>query len=236
MEPAAVDSPVPGGGRDNEDDAPDPPQPPPPPQQQQQQKPSRYESQKRRDWNTFLQFLSNHYKPALPLALCGGPHVVEFLKYLDQFGKTKVHVAGCSHFGLPRPPGPCGCPTRQAWGSLDALIGRLRAAYDENASPTAGGPNPFGARAVKAHLREVRESQAKARGVAYDKKKRKRRHQLLLPPSGEGSSSAAISAATAVTVAVAGSSTTAAATDQGGSLGIRDPGHADETGNLTSDS
>ncbi|KAG2391538.1 Protein LIGHT-DEPENDENT SHORT HYPOCOTYLS 5 Protein ORGAN BOUNDARY 5 [Vigna angularis] len=51
--------------------------------------PSRYESQKRRDWNTFLQYLRNH-KPPLTLARCSGAHVIEFLKYLDQFGKTKV--------------------------------------------------------------------------------------------------------------------------------------------------
>lgn len=133
--------------------------------------PSRYESQKRRDWNTFLQYLRNH-KPPLTLARCSGAHVIEFLKYLDQFGKTKVHVAGCPYFGHPTPPAPCQCPLKQAWGSLDALIGRLRAAYEEN----GGRPesNPFGARAVRIYLREVRESQAKARGIPYEKKKRKR--------------------------------------------------------------
>uniref|UniRef100_A0A5B7BBT7 ALOG domain-containing protein n=1 Tax=Davidia involucrata TaxID=16924 RepID=A0A5B7BBT7_DAVIN len=133
--------------------------------------PSRYESQKRRDWNTFLQYLKNH-KPPLTLARCSGAHVIEFLKYLDQFGKTKVHVIGCPYFGHPNPPAPCACPLKQAWGSLDALIGRLRAAYEEN----GGRPesNPFGARAVRIYLREVRESQAKARGIPYEKKKRKR--------------------------------------------------------------
>ncbi|XP_077214209.1 protein LIGHT-DEPENDENT SHORT HYPOCOTYLS 5-like [Tasmannia lanceolata] len=133
--------------------------------------PSRYESQKRRDWNTFLQYLKNH-KPPLTLARCSGAHVIEFLKYLDQFGKTKVHSSGCPFFGHPNPPAPCACPLRQAWGSLDALIGRLRAAYEEN----GGRPesNPFGARAVRIYLREVRESQAKARGIPYEKKKRKR--------------------------------------------------------------
>lgn len=132
---------------------------------------SRYESQKRRDWNTFLQYLRNH-KPPLTLARCSGAHVIEFLKYLDQFGKTKVHVIGCPYFGHPNPPAPCACPQKQAWGSLDALIGRLRAAYEEN----GGRPesNPFGARAVRIYLREVRESQAKARGIPYEKKKRKR--------------------------------------------------------------
>uniref|UniRef100_A0A5B7BU45 Putative Zinc finger protein ZFPM1 n=1 Tax=Davidia involucrata TaxID=16924 RepID=A0A5B7BU45_DAVIN len=133
--------------------------------------PSRYESQKRRDWNTFLQYLKNH-KPPLTLARCSGAHVIEFLKYLDQFGKTKVHVMGCPYFGHPNPPAPCACPLKQAWGSLDALIGRLRAAYEENGGRQES--NPFGAKAVRIYLREVRESQAKARGIPYEKKKRKR--------------------------------------------------------------
>ncbi|GJV62146.1 light-dependent short hypocotyls 4-like protein [Tanacetum coccineum] len=54
--------------------------------------PSRYESQKRRDWNTFCQFLRNHYPP-LNVSQCTGTNVLEFLSYLDQFGKTKVHTA-----------------------------------------------------------------------------------------------------------------------------------------------
>uniref|UniRef100_A0A6V7QS41 ALOG domain-containing protein n=1 Tax=Ananas comosus var. bracteatus TaxID=296719 RepID=A0A6V7QS41_ANACO len=154
---------------------------PPPQQAPAAQQPSRYESQKRRDWNTFLQYLRNH-RPPLTLARCSGAHVIEFLKYLDQFGKTK-----------------------QAWGSLDALIGRLRAAYEEN----GGRPesNPFAARAVRIYLREVRESQAKARGIPYEKKKRKR-----APPTpqtqggggGESSSSAAAGAGEGSSGAAAG--------------------------------
>ncbi|KAL4567512.1 hypothetical protein LXL04_023097 [Taraxacum kok-saghyz] len=138
---------------------------------------SRYENQKRRDWNTFGQYLRNH-RPPLALSRCSGAHVLEFLRYLDQFGKTKVHTQLCPFFGHPNPPAPCPCPLRQAWGSLDALIGRLRAAYEEN----GGKPetNPFGARAVRLYLREVRDSQAKARGISYEKKKRKRPPQL--PP------------------------------------------------------
>ncbi|XP_027364562.1 protein LIGHT-DEPENDENT SHORT HYPOCOTYLS 4-like [Abrus precatorius] len=132
--------------------------------------PSRYENQKRRDWNTFIQYLRNH-RPPLSLALCSGAHVLEFLHYLDQFGKTKVHNHPCPFFGLPNPPAPCPCPLRQAWGSLDALIGRLRAAYEEN----GGRPetNPFGARAVRIYLRDVRDFQAKARGVSYEKKRKR---------------------------------------------------------------
>lgn len=133
--------------------------------------PSRYENQKRRDWNTFGQYLRNH-RPPLSLPRCSGAHVLEFLRYLDQFGKTKVHTPACPFFGHPCPPAPCPCPLRQAWGSLDALVGRLRAAYEEN----GGKPevNPFGARAVRLYLREVRDLQSKARGISYEKKKRKK--------------------------------------------------------------
>ncbi|URD79226.1 hypothetical protein MUK42_03589, partial [Musa troglodytarum] len=131
---------------------PPPPRPAPPPL-------SRYESQKRRDWNTFGQYLKNH-RPPLSLARCSDAHVLEFLRYLDQFGKTK------------------------AWGSLDALVGRLRAAYEENGGKPES--NPFGAPAVRLYLREVRDLQSKARGVSYEKKKRKkpqqdRRHPPLPP-------------------------------------------------------
>ncbi|KAL0328901.1 UNVERIFIED_CONTAM: protein LIGHT-DEPENDENT SHORT HYPOCOTYLS 10 [Sesamum calycinum] len=108
---------------------------------------SRYESQKRRDWNTFGQYLRNQ-RPQVSLSQCNCNHVLEFLRYLDQFGKTK------------------------AWGSLDALIGRLRAAYEEH----GGSPetNPFGNGAIRVYLREVKDSQAKARGIPYKKKKKKR--------------------------------------------------------------
>lgn len=144
--------------------------------------PSRYENQKRRDWNTFCQYLRNH-RPPLALPMCSGAHVLEFLRYLDQFGKTKVHNQNCPFFGLPNPPAPCPCPLRQAWGSLDALIGRLRAAYEENGGRPEG--NPFGARAVRLYLREVRDFQAKARGVSYEKK-RKRPKQKITNSNQDG--------------------------------------------------
>ncbi|AQK44901.1 Protein G1-like3 [Zea mays] len=148
-----------------------------------QSSPSRYEAQKRRDWNTFGQYLRNH-RPPLSLAQCSGAHVLEFLRYLDQFGKTKVHGPACPFFGHPNPPAPCPCPLRQAWGSLDALVGRLRAAYEEN----GGRPesNPFAARAVRLYLCEVREHQARARGVSYEKKKRRKPQQLPGPGDSSG--------------------------------------------------
>jgi hypothetical protein len=173
---------------------------------------SRYESQKRRDWNTFLQYLRNH-RPPLTLARCSGAHVIEFLRYLDQFGKTKVHAAGCAYYGQRAPPGPCPCPLRQAWGSLDALIGRLRAAYEESGRTPES--NPLAARAVRIYLREVRDSQAKARGIPYEKKtKRKRAQQQATEPSTSSSDAAAGSgraraAAAAASAAQAGGSSAA---------------------------
>ncbi|KAG6419244.1 hypothetical protein SASPL_121460 [Salvia splendens] len=133
---------------------------------------SRYESQKRRDWNTFRQYLKNH-RPPVSLSEFNYSHVVEFLRFLDQFGKTKVHMHGCVFFGQPKPLAPCTCPLRQAWGSLDALIGRLRAAYDEN----GGSPesNPFGNGAIRVYLREVKDCQSKARGILFNKKKKKKK-------------------------------------------------------------
>ncbi|OWM88589.1 protein LIGHT-DEPENDENT SHORT HYPOCOTYLS 7-like [Punica granatum] len=150
-------------------------QPPQPPQL------SRYESQKRRDWNTFCQYLRNQRPPGA-LSQCNSNQVLDFLRYLDQFGKTKVHMQGCPFFGQPEPPSSCNCPLKQAWGSLDALIGRLRAAYEEN----GGLPetNPFASGAIRVYLREVRESQAKARGVPYKKKKKRKN----LARAGDGSS------------------------------------------------
>ena len=100
-------------------------------------------------------------------------HVLSFLDYLNQFRKNKVHHQACAFFGQPDPPSPCTCPLKQAWGSLDALIGRLRAAYEEHGG---GSPdtNPFANGSIRVHLREVRESQAKARGIPYRKKKRRK--------------------------------------------------------------
>ncbi|KAF9683671.1 hypothetical protein SADUNF_Sadunf04G0038000 [Salix dunnii] len=109
---------------------------------------SRYESQKRRDWNTFGQYLKNQ-RPPVSLSQCNCNHVLDFLRYLDQFGKTKVHLHGCVFFGQPDPPAPCTCPLRQAWGSLDALIGRLRAAFEEHGG--SAETNPFGNGAIRDH-------------------------------------------------------------------------------------
>ncbi|KAB2010282.1 hypothetical protein ES319_D10G227800v1 [Gossypium barbadense] len=131
--------------------------------------PTRYQSLMRRDWLTFCQYLNNH-RPPISVSMCNAAHVLQFLRYLDQFGKTKVHISACSFFGQSEPPGPCGCPLRQAWGSVDALVGRLASSYEDQ----GGNPevNPFRAGVVRIYLREVRDAQNKARGISYKKRKK----------------------------------------------------------------
>ncbi|KAI4368130.1 hypothetical protein MLD38_016724 [Melastoma candidum] len=152
--------------------------------------PSRYESQKRRDWNTFGQYLGKQ-KPPVLVSQCNCNHVLDFLRYLDQFGKTRIHQRGCAFFGQRDPPAPCTCPLKQAWGSLDALIGRLRAAYEENGGSSE--TNPFGNGAIRIYLREVKDCQAKARGIPYRKKKKKKKNQntsdQMIPPKDEARTS-----------------------------------------------
>jgi hypothetical protein len=75
------------------------------------------------------------------------------------------------------------------------------AAYEESGRTTES--NPFAARAVQIYLREVRDSQAKERGIPYEKKK-KRTQQATEPSTslsatttGSGRATAAAAAASA---------------------------------------
>jgi hypothetical protein len=87
------------------------------------------------------------------------------------------------------------------------------ATYEECSRTTES--NPFAARAVRIYLREVRDSQAKARGIPYEKKKKKRkRAQQATEPSTSSSVAAAGSgrataAAAAASAAQAGGSSAA---------------------------
>ncbi|KAI8532033.1 hypothetical protein RHMOL_Rhmol11G0181600 [Rhododendron molle] len=148
----------------------------------------------RRDWNTFLQYLRNH-KPPLNPSRCSAAHVLEFLRYLDQLGKTKVHLRACPYFGNPNPPALCTCPLRQMWGSLDERVGLLRAAYEDNGGQPES--NPFRSRAVRMYLRELRDDQLKERGILY-KKMGKRETAAENASVGGGSSGGASDVAATV--------------------------------------
>lgn len=146
-------------------------------------KSNRYEIQKRRDWITFSKYLINHQPPLTP-SMCKGSHVLEFLHNLDNYGRTKVHNPNCSFFGTPKPARQCSCrcPLRQAWGSLDSMVGRLRAAYTKEISGGSTNPyNPFADDVVRTYLRDVFEIQSKARGVKYRKQRNVRNPTTTTP-------------------------------------------------------
>ena len=118
----------------------------------------RYEHHKLRDWRAFIHFLGQ-YDPPVPLRECDQDHAVDYLIHVDTTGKTVVHVFGCPLWGSR--DGSCLCPRRQAWGSVDSLIGRLRAAWFEQGPLRQ--PNPFAARGVQLHLRDVKYEQLQSR-------------------------------------------------------------------------
>jgi hypothetical protein len=59
--------------------------------------------------------------PPKSISSCCADDIVKFLIHKDRCGKTVVHSASCS-----RQDG-CGCATRLAAGTVDSLIGKLRA-------------------------------------------------------------------------------------------------------------
>ena len=56
--------------------------------------------------------------------------VVNSLIWKDQFGKTVVHLDLCPFFGQKKETS-CRCPKRLAYGSLDSLVGKLRAIFSQ---------------------------------------------------------------------------------------------------------
>jgi len=54
-----------------------------------------------------------------------------FLVWKDRHGKTQVHGMECLFLGQ-RGIFSCGCPVRLAFGTVDSLLGKLRAIFNEN--------------------------------------------------------------------------------------------------------
>ena len=126
---------------------------------------TRYAKQKTALELEFSQFLSCLSSPKdLSTAL---PHdVVSFLVWKDQAGRTVIHNPTCSFVGQSK-QSQCGCPRRLAFGTVDSLIGKLRAVFAENGRGVEwhsllGVGNPAADRAVKNYLSTIREEQLKA--------------------------------------------------------------------------
>ncbi|KAI7731131.1 hypothetical protein M8C21_033596 [Ambrosia artemisiifolia] len=121
---------------------------------------SSYETKKQLDWGMFVQYLK-YRKPPVPFVECNSEHVIEFLKYQNKFGDTRVHIQSCLLYGQPNPTAACFCPFREAWGTLEAIATRLHDAYEENRLPYM---KPFDSKYIQSYLNEVRKSQENALG------------------------------------------------------------------------
>ncbi|CAH3031915.1 unnamed protein product, partial [Pocillopora meandrina] len=93
--------------------------------------------------------------------------VIAFLVWKDGKGRTRVHRQDCHTWG-GNAGLDCECPKRLAFGTIDSLIGKLRAIFPESGrgaewQSLLGVGNPASCRSVKNYLSNVREEQLKAR-------------------------------------------------------------------------
>ena len=95
------------------------------------------------------------------------PHdLTRFLVWKDGKGKTKVHVPQCPRFGFHSKT-PCKCPTRLAAGTVDNIIGKLRAIFSSTGrngpwNDLFGSGNPACDNSVKEYLHFITKEQATA--------------------------------------------------------------------------
>ena len=90
---------------------------------------SKYDKQKSQLKKLLIQFLAS--LPASKDLYSATPSdVVSFLIWKDSKGKTQIHNSNCLNVGLRGHP-PCVCPVRLAAGTVDSLIGKLRAIFKE---------------------------------------------------------------------------------------------------------
>ncbi|KAI8516626.1 hypothetical protein Bbelb_052070 [Branchiostoma belcheri] len=110
-------------------------------------------------------FLGN-ISPPKDLITASPKNVCAFLVWKDKGGKTVVHATDCKNFGNKRKT-DCGCPRRLAAGTVDAMIGQLRAIFNNRGrggewNDTICTGNPAAAPRVKQYLKVVKEEQANA--------------------------------------------------------------------------
>lgn len=97
---------------------------------------------------------------------CTPEHVRYFLVWKDSQGRTKVHKMGCPFRGSQQ-KSDCGCPIYMAAGTMDSLIGKIRAIFRDlgkgsDWNGVDGTGNPAAAPLIKLHLKTIRREQAEA--------------------------------------------------------------------------
>ena len=134
---------------------------------------SKYEVQKSRLSDEFSLFLSAHSSLPPPYAtspspdIAGPEDVCKFLFFRDSRGRTQVHQAPCPHLGQPGIHA-CGCRVGLAAGTIDSMIGKLRAFLNSlgrvnKYSPLDPNSNPCDSKFVKDWLKSAYKEQRLAR-------------------------------------------------------------------------
>ena len=134
---------------------------------------SKYEVQKSRLADDFCSFLvaNSAFPPPLgtsaSAALATPDDVGKFLFFRDSRGRTQVHSGGCSFLGQPGFK-DCGCRVGLAAGTIDSMIGKLRAFFNCQGRVNAYSPsdllsNPCNAVFVKDWLKSAYKEQRLAR-------------------------------------------------------------------------
>ena len=89
--------------------------------------------------------------PLETVSSCTAEDVIKSLIYKDKSGRTIVHAKECSKES-------CQCPNRLAAGTVDSMLGKLRAIF--NTMGRLNDSNPVAHPRVKEYVKFVREEQA----------------------------------------------------------------------------
>lgn len=125
-----------------------------------------YEKQKTSLQRELLNFLASlHISKSLSSA--SPADLLKFLVWKDRNGRTKVHKTSCPELGKSNPC-TCDCPSRLSAGTVETLIGKLRAIFRDAGlggewDDRLGIGNPVSHPSVKSYLRSIKEEQAKCR-------------------------------------------------------------------------
>ena len=109
-----------------------------------------YQRQKSALEQQLLDFLAT-LSPPKDTSSCTSDDIIRFLISKDKSGRTVLHSQSCSKVD-------CNCPTRLAAGSVDSLLGKLRAIF--NKLGRLHDSNPVAHPRIKEYLKFVREEQA----------------------------------------------------------------------------
>ena len=108
----------------------------------------------------FCTFLSAHASLPGPLATAADPDsampedVGKFLFFRNSRGKTQVHAVACQYLGRSGTQ-ECGCPVGLAAGTLDSMVGKLRAFF--NGRGRVNAFSPYDSRSNPCHSTFVRD-------------------------------------------------------------------------------